>query len=369
MKTAGIYIDFPFCIARCAFCAFNIQGYREGLAERYETALHHEIALHVQMKRLQDRRIVSLYLGGGTPTRYPARTLTQIVQACRNGFDLQDDAEVTVEAHPATINKAYLKEIHEGGINRLSMGVQSFSDEQLTKLGRHHTVDEALLAFDAAREAGFDRIGIDLIYGLPDQTIADWEKTLQTAIGLDPEHLSIYSLSIEEGTTFHRQGVAAASEEDQIAMYQWAQQALYAAGFLQYEISNFAKAGCASRHNLLYWNRAETLGIGLSAHSYIDRRHETNIDLLTSYLKQIEAGRLPIKQVSSVSEEEERTDRIVFGLRKQEGIPKADLQWNQNQITQVAFLMGEGLLTEDQSRIRLTPKGMLLADEVAIALL
>jgi len=375
MKNAGIYIDFPFCIARCAFCDFNIQGFRDGLAKRYESALLKEIALHAKAGALKGSEIVSIYLGGGTPTCYAPETLNHIVQACSLFFDVQANVEVTVEAHPATINQPYLEKIrevatcHAGGINRLSMGVQSFSNDVLEQLGRHHTVEDVHTAFDAARAAGFDNIGIDLIYALPNQSLEAWETTLKTAIRLNPEHISMYGLSIEEGTLFHKQGVTSLSEEEQITQYRSAQHLLENAGFLQYEISNFAKAGYASRHNLLYWNLSETLGVGLSAHSYIDHEHKTNTNSLSYYCEQIELGNIPMIEARRVSTEEDQIDQIVFGLRKREGISKALLQYFPSRMIKATHLMEEGLLSTGGDRIFLTSDGMMVADEIAIAFL
>ncbi len=378
MKPVGLYIDFPFCIARCAFCAFNIQGYREGWVNRYLLALQKELALHAESGTLREREVVSIYLGGGTPTLHPPETLTEIVSFCRRYFHVQPNAEITVEAHPATINLqaagatdplSYLHAIHEGGVNRLSIGVQSFSDKQLTNLGRHHTVNDVYHVFDTARKAGFNNIGIDLIYSLPGQTVFEWEDTLQSAIDLGPESLSIYGLSIEEGTLFHKKGVTLPTEAEQTIQYQLAQKVLESAGYPQYEISNFAKPGYASRHNILYWNREETLGVGLSAHSYFNHAHQENTDSLPSYLDQVEAGHLPIKQVQRVSRQEEQIDAIIFGLRKREGIPQTLLQHPMNRTETAVSLIEAGLLAIEGDRILLTPQGMLLADTVALSFL
>jgi oxygen-independent coproporphyrinogen-3 oxidase len=369
MTLFGLYIDFPFCIARCAFCAFNVQGYRESISERYRLALQKELALHDLHGTANGREVISLYLGGGTPTLYPPQVISEIVSSCQRVFHFRSDAEITIEAHPATINITSLREIREAKINRLSIGVQSFSDEYLTLLGRNHTVKEAYQAFDVARSAGFDNIAIDLIYALPDQSIEDWKNTLQSAIALAPEHISIYCLSIDVGTLFHKKGVTLPSEEDQIAQYQLAQSALAEAGYQQYEISNFAKAGYASTHNLLYWDRGEVLGIGLSAHSYLNHEHKENTASIISYCEQVEAGRMPTEQTVLVSEAEADTDRIIFGLRKSAGIQKNILNRSQKHAQTANRLMKDGLLVAEGDRVCLTTRGMLLADAVAQAFL
>lgn len=371
MKPIGLYIDFPFCLARCSFCAFNIQGYREGFASRYADALQKEIIYQAEGPFRGDRMITSIYLGGGTPSLYAPEVLTGLVALCRKRLPVASDVEVTLEAHPATIHAENLLPLQEGGINRLSMGVQSFSDAHLEALGRRHTAEGARAAFLAARAAGFANIGIDLIYALPDQSFAGWEATLQAAIDLAPEHLSLYSLSIEEGTLFDKKArsglLSLPTEGEAIAQYQTAQARLAAAGYRHYEISNFARPGYECRHNLLYWDRGDVLGIGLSAHSYFDREHLVNTDSLQTYLEVIESGRLPVDRLEKVGAEAFRKDRIIFGLRKTEGIPLEYLEEDLSLRKTADRLISEGLLTVDQRQIRLTSKGLLLADEVAVA--
>ena len=373
MIPAGLYIDFPFCLARCSFCAFNIQGYREGLAERYIGALRREMLLYAEAPIWQERVLTSVYFGGGTPTLYPPAVLADLLSLCRQSFPMAADAEVTIEAHPATIHLSNLAPLREGGINRLSMGVQSFSDAHLQALGRHHTAEAARLAFHAARAAGFANIGIDLMYALPGSSVMEWEETLQSAIALSPEHLSLYCLSIEEGTLFHKKEKAGLlslpSEAEVILLYQAAQKRLKEAGYEQYEISNFARPGHACRHNLLYWNRNESLGVGLSAHSYLNREYRANTDSLPDYLDQIASGRLPIAQTEKISFEAALKDRIIFGLRKIEGIPFHFLGQDLSLEETARQLIGEGLLIHEEDRLRLSSKGILLADEVAVAFL
>jgi oxygen-independent coproporphyrinogen-3 oxidase len=332
-------------------------------------ALHKELAIHDLHDTCNGREVVSLYLGGGTPTLYPSCVINEIVSSCQRYFNFRDDAEITIEAHPATMNIADLRELQRNGINRISMGVQSFSDEYLKLLGRNHTVKEAIAAFGTARKAGFDNIGIDLIYALPDQSFEGWKETLQSAIDLAPEHISIYALSIEEGTLFHKKGVILPPEEEQIAQYQWAQKMFFEAGFQQYEISNFAKAGYASTHNHLYWDRGETLGIGLSARSYLNHEHKENTASILSYCEQVEAGLIPTEQTLPVSLEETHTDQIIFGLRKRFGIKKTLLHAVPKHEKTANNLIKDGLLATEEDRICLTPRGMLLADQVAQAFL
>ncbi len=371
MKPFGLYISLPFCIARCAFCAFSIQGYREGWANRYLLALQKEIGLVAKETLFADRAISSIYLGGGTPTLYPPDEISSLLSLIRGQFNLGLEVEVTLEAHPATIDRDNLSAYRQAGVNRLSIGVQSFRDEDLALLGRNHTAHEVYAAYAAARAAGFLNIGIDLIYGLPGQTLDAWEENLVSAIALAPDHLSLYALSIEEGTLFHRQAdrLSLPSEETTLLQYEVAQTRLARAGLDQYEISNFARPGFFCRHNLLYWDRGEVLGVGLDAHSYLERAYRANTEALSDYLLSLEQGRLPIVHLDPITAESAQTERIVFGLRKTAGLSEDLFRINATLSQKADRLLSEGLLLRHQGTLRLTQKGMHFADEVAVALL
>ncbi len=366
MNSIGLYIDIPFCIARCAFCAFNIQGYQEERAQSYITALQKELSLY--RDTLNERIITSIYVGGGTPSLYPAEILTGLLEAIFNQCQLTKDAEITLEAHPAAVDLEKLITLRQSGFNRLSLGIQSFSDQQLMALNRHHTVYDAKKSYAAARAAGFTNIGIDLIYGLPEETISAWEQTVDAAISLQPNHLSLYALSIEEGTLFHKKYKAGElslpTEEEIIDQYRLAQKKLKAAGILQYELSNF---GSPCRHNLLYWDRKEVLGIGLSAHSYVDKKSWANTDSLKIYLEKLKNGELPISEMETETDMMIRKDQIIFGLRKSEGISRSFVIEDENHHQIMETLIEEGLLIAFEDRLSLTARGELLADEVAIA--
>ncbi len=366
----GIYLDFPFCIARCAFCDFNIQGYREAPATRYLAALCKEIEQWARRApNLRTREVTSLYLGGGTPTLYSPIQIAEILSACRHHFNVTPHAEVTLEAHPATVHTANLTALRAAGVNRLSLGVQSFSDDTLKIMGRNHTVADVHRAFCAARAAGFGNIGIDLIYAIPGQTNQAWKETLDAAVRLSPDHISIYGLSIEEGTLFHKQGLLPLPEMDAAAQYRVAQARLAEAGYAQYEISNFAKPGHACQHNLLYWDRHDVLGFGLSAHSYLQQTHYRNLHRLSDYLASLDADRLPIEWSELLDDATHQLDRVIFGLRKSVGIPLRLLGRNPLLERTAKELLRDRLLIATGDHIRLTPRGMLLADEVAMAFL
>ncbi len=370
MKTIGVYISFPFCIARCAFCAFSVQGYRSGWAKRYLSALENEIRCCAR-ETVGTGTLASIYLGGGTPTLYLPQEILGLLSLIREECTVASDMEITLEAHPATLTQENLTAYRQGGINRLSIGVQSFLDKDLLLLGRNHTAADACSAYASARAAGFDNISIDLIYGLPGQTVAAWEENLATVLSLAPEHISIYSLSIEEGTLFHKtvDHLLLPSEEEEILQYEHAQRRFVLSGYRQYEISNFARPHFACRHNLLYWDRGEVLGLGLAAHSYINRQHRSNTDLLSLYISRVEEGVLPVEQMEEVDPAEERRDRIIFGLRKTEGIPEDLLKSDARLVKEADLLVLEGLLIRHEGVLRLTSRGMLMADEVALVLL
>lgn len=373
MKTLGLYIDFPFCIARCAFCAFDVEGYRVRWAERYISALDKEIKIYAALPAISKREITSIYLGGGTPSHYPSEVLHDLLAQCRALFKISEDVEITLEAHPATIDKSNLYDFQKMGINRLSLGVQSFSDKQLQQLGRHHTTQEAITAFQNARAAGFSDIAIDLMFGLPDENAKDWKNTLRQAIALSPEHISIYALSIETGTLFdkkYREGTLnLPSEGEAVALYESARTRLTHAGYKQYEISNFAKTGHESRHNLRYWNQEEVLSFGVSGHSYINGERYVNTGKIPDYIEKLEAGALPVTEREKVQPRDAAIDHIIFGLRKTEGIPAQDIAHDFIFRQTSKKLKHAGLLQNRANRIQLTQQGMHFADEVAMAFL
>ena len=296
----SLYLHIPFCQRKCPYCDFNTYAGLNRLFEPFTAALTREIA---EAGAARGRPAVrTLFLGGGTPTVLPAALLARIIDACRAAFDLLPDAEITSEANPGTVDVSRFTALRQMGINRLSMGVQSFDPAELTFLGRIHSAGEAATAFQAARAAGFDNINLDFIYGLPDQSPTTWRRTLEQAIALAPEHLSLYSLTIEEGTPFGEWAAAgrlAQPSPDLAAdLYEIADDMLEAAGYLQYEISNWARSDrspaqptthprFACRHNLTYWRNEAYLGFGPGAHSSEGGRRWAAIRPAPEYIAQI----------------------------------------------------------------------------------
>jgi len=374
--SVGLYIHVPFCHTRCHFCAFAIQIHREDRVQRYLDALSSEIRLHAGQQSLAGRRLETVYFGGGTPTSLSAGQLTSILQNIRDSFGLADAAEISVEAHPDTVTEEGLRQLAGAGFTRISFGVQSMDEGELLQIGRRTSGNRTRAAVDMAREAGFTNINLDLIYGVPGQTLDGWLATLDAVLSLEPAHLSCYALTVEEKTRLHldvRRGDAvepdAALQND---MEDATAQRLAAAGFTRYEISNYARPSHACRHNLLYWQGEDYLGLGPSAQSYLDGRRFGNIENVEGYCQALEEGRSVITESELLNADQRQHERIVFGLRLIEGVDQdllrhepPDRAWQQT----LDQLTRRGLLEKRAGRIRLTDEGRRYADSVAVELL
>lgn len=282
MPPLALYVHVPFCQTKCPYCDFNTYAGIESLMPSYVGAIEHEAAQWGAW--LGRPRLTSIFFGGGTPSYLPTRDLTRLMRAIAAAFDIAPDAESTAEANPGDCTRERLQVMRRIGFNRISIGVQSFDDRELELLGRRHSAEHAKRAVDAARKAGFENLSLDLMFGLPYQFASTWEHTLEEAIALEPDHLSAYALTLEGGTPMEadvRSRRLPEPDPDLVAeMYQAAQRALAAAGYEQYEISNWAKPGRASNHNLAYWRSECYLGIGPAAHSYLFANGEPALDAL-----------------------------------------------------------------------------------------
>ncbi|MBD0305641.1 MAG: radical SAM family heme chaperone HemW [Nitrospiraceae bacterium] len=375
--SVGVYIHIPFCRTRCHFCAFYLQIYRRDRALAYLDSLSHEISLHAAQDTLEGRRPESVYFGGGTPTILPPGELAKVLQLIRKQFNPRDDAEITLEAHPDTVDEEGLKDLRQAGFNRISFGVQSMDQDELIRIGRRTVPDRTRAAVSLARHAGFENINLDLIYGLPGQSLESWRSTLRETIALNPSHLSCYALTIEDGTLLQRerQGDPAETEQSlQIAMENLADGELISVGFHRYEISSFCEPGFACRHNLLYWTGGDYLGLGPSAQSYLNGVRMGNVEDLKAYRTALKEGRLPLAHTERLSSEQRRREALVFGLRLTDGIAFAplggqarhnDTSWNDA----LERMINDGLVEAGSGRIRLTEMGRRFADSVAVALL
>ncbi len=371
----GLYIHVPFCRSRCHFCAFYLQIYREDRAQNYLTALFHEIQLHAERQTLGSRRLDTVYFGGGTPTALQPSDLCEILACAQTNFGLHPDAEITVEAHPDTVNVDGLSQLLNAGFNRVSFGVQSFDEHELADIGRPPLPETTRTVVASARRAGFTNINLDLIYGLTGQTLDSWQATLDEAVALKPSHLSCYALTVEEGTRLIvdiRRGNRTNPEEFlQNALEEEAVTRLANAGFERYEISNYCRPGHACRHNKLYWENGEYLGIGPSAQSYVGGSRFGNAVDLKAYQQMLAIGRLPIAEREELSPEQRRREAIVFGFRLTDGIALVSLYEDKDAGWEhkVRSLVDEGWLEEVDGRVKLTAAGRRFADSIAVDLL
>jgi putative oxygen-independent coproporphyrinogen III oxidase len=365
MSGGGLYVHVPFCLTRCGYCDFNTYAGLDHLSGRYVRALHAEASLAAP--DWSGERFVSIFLGGGTPTMLPAQALRSLLGELRERFAVDDHAEVTSEANPDTVDQAYLAALRVAGVSRLSLGVQSFDPTVLDALERIHSPESARRAYAAARAAGFENVNLDLIYGANGESLESWDRTLREAIAMEPEHVSAYALTIEPATALGRMvaaGLVPPPDPDlQADMYDLACEVLREAGYRHYEVSNWAKPGFECLHNLGYWEGRPYLGLGAGAHSYRDGRRWWNVRPPQQYLEEVEAGRLPIGGDELLTEDERRTERLLLGLRKADGVP---FDWVDG--LSLDEFIERGLAERRDGRIALTDRGMLLGNDLVLEL-
>jgi oxygen-independent coproporphyrinogen-3 oxidase len=318
----GLYIHIPFCRSKCGYCAFNSYPVKIYNPVSYLTALYREI--NFWSNRTKKDKFGSLFIGGGTPTILPARELTELLTLLRERFAIGEDAEITIETNPNTVDLAKLTELRGCGVNRLSIGIQSFRDRTLGLINRTHTAAEGREAIALARKAGFANLNLDLIYGLPGQTPATWQETLEEALVLAPDHLAAYQLSIDAGSGFAEQaaqGKLHLPDEEQTA--EMAERILAlapAAGLERYEISNFARPGQRCRHNLIYWQNGSYLGLGAGAVSNWAGLRIRNVAPPELYAKRLRGGELPWLDAEALEREASFRETVIMGLRLIEGL-------------------------------------------------
>lgn len=370
----SVYIHIPFCIRKCSYCDFNSFEGPISRLDDYAELLMAELKLRAEI--LPPAGTNTLYFGGGTPSLLPLTLVSNLVAAVNETFPLRKDAEITLEANPGTVTPESLEGYLAAGISRLSIGIQSLDDRQLSLLGRIHTADEARRAVNMARSAGFENIGIDLIHGLPGQTLEEWQSTLREAITMKPQHISAYGLSVEEGTPFaalaEKGELILPDEELSAAMFEMTSAHLCKEGYDHYEISNFAMPGYRSRHNQVYWERKNYLGLGAGAHSFFRSpgfgcRWE-NPSLLNDYEAAVSNGKMPAPV--PVSYKEAMSEFMFLGLRRLEGVDRNDFAGQFGMGLEQAFpgavesACKNGLLLAEGARLRLSAKGLLLANMV-----
>ena len=381
-KKIGIYLHIPFCIKKCSYCAFNSLP-SGGVPKEYLQAVYKEIEWTSSLFNLKDQAADTIYFGGGTPSLLSPEEVEGFLGSIRSGYDLSENAEITLELNPTAQDELNIKGYRRAGINRLSIGVQSFDEKNLKFLGRLHGAREAESSFAGARKAGFDNISIDLICGLPGQRISDVKADLDRALKLNPEHISLYLLSIENGTPLYR-AVRTGSflplhDEMQGEIYQCASEYLRANGYNRYETSNYAREGFESKHNMRYWSGEDYIGVGAGAHSFISdigwgMRH-WNLKPPHEYIKSIEGDMLPLEELEILTRSDAIRDYVLTALRISTGLTEEMLN------KKFAISMFEALSEEalrmlptdiyihEEGHMRLTEKGALMADEVAARLL
>lgn len=372
MPEISLYIHIPFCWQKCRYCDFVSFSGREQSMAQYTEALVTELRL---VREKLPSVAKTIFIGGGTPTCLPDELLTQVLRAAQC-WVTDKLLEYTVEANPGTVTADKLALLRQYGVNRLSMGVQSSHQQELTLLGRSHSFEDARESVRLARTAGFDNINLDLIYGLPGQTLAHWRQTLEQVLALSPEHLSLYQLKIEEDTVFGRwleQGrIAEFDDEVAFAMYMTAHELLEEHGYYQYEISNYARPGCESLHNQAYWCTDDYYGAGLAAHSFLRPSRYFNPVAMSDYLTLLLQDRLPIQETEVLTQQQCMEETMFMGLRMNRGVDLKRFQMRYGQRADEIFAPAidkcrrHGWLEIVDNHLRLTDQGCVLGNLVFV---
>lgn len=368
-----LYVHVPFCVAKCHYCAFI-----SGVPHQHELAEYPELLLReLQLHPPGGGPLDSVYFGGGTPSLLQPSQLARLLEGIASHTGIQPDAEITLEANPGTVDGSSLKAFRDSGINRVSLGIQSFDDRTLKVLGRIHTAEQSRQALRDARTAGFSNVSIDLIHSLPGQSLDQWKTELLHATELSPDHISIYGLTVEAGTQFarvyHPDSPELADEDLSADMFELADQFLSAAGFEHYEIANYARPGYRSQHNSGYWHRDGYLGLGAAAHSFLRNGHGvrfSNPDNLEEYRRGVLSGHLARIGEFELSPSEAMAEYIYLGLRLSEGVNRHSFELEFGRSFESVYgavttdLVKFGLLNQNDAVITLTRRGMLISNQV-----
>jgi len=367
---AGIYVHIPFCARRCIYCGF-FSTVREAEAARYVNALCSELVS--RRDYLEGAPVETVYFGGGTPSRLTPDQIGQVIDCIRTSFGLDNLQELTVECNPDDITSAYVTALRASGVNRISMGVQTFNDDLLRFMGRRHTASQAIEAVKTCFESGITNISIDLMYGLPGQTLQIQQHDLETATGLEVQHISSYCLSYEEGSPLEKMrndGHITATDDDTCAqMYDRMCGHLHDAGFDHYEISNFCRPGYHSRHNSSYWDGTPYMGIGAGAHSYNGSSRQWNPDNLDTYMSGVEQG-TPKFEIENLSQADLYNERLMLRLRTAQGLNLSLLnpQDRLSVLHSAAALIKDGLLLSENDTLRIPEPKMFISDTIISSL-
>ncbi len=375
--SAGIYIHIPFCATRCHYCNFATGGYEPELARRYVAAVRAEINRSDVSTKPEMRDVDTIYFGGGTPTTLSIQQISSLIELCRRTFNVAPNAEVTAEANPGSVSQAYLEDLRAIGVNRLSFGVQSFDDGELQMIGRTHSAEDAREAVRMARDAGFVNVSIDLIAGLPEQKMETWRHNLDEAFTLASDHLSVYLLELyNDAPLLHRINrgeLRAIDEELTVEMYFALMDEAERHGFEHYEISNWARPGFESSHNLKYWTGAPYWAFGVSAAGYDGQTRWSNTRNIHEYLQKIESGQSPIAERVELGEEDRQSENLFLRLRLKDGVDLGEHQriFGVNALeryhNELERLREAGLVELDENILKISRAGTVLANEVFAA--
>ena len=377
LSSLGLYIHIPFCRVRCQFCAFYVKPHYQKYVQAFLDGLAREIDAYGDLYGLNTTPVTSVYFGGGTPTVLSAKQLVAVLDNIERTFRVSKDAELSIEAHPNTINFENLTILRSRGFNRLSMGVQSFDDHELQQLGGRSESQTTEKVFELARQVGFQNINLDLMYGFLGHTLSSWEQTLDATINLKPAHVSCYAFTVEEGSYFYEKVLVGEASEPEEALQndlgKFTRISLERKGYEQYEISNFCQPGFACQHNLRYWTSEAYLGFGPSAQSYLGGVRFGNVGDLNSYCEILANSELPFKNLEPLNIQQIQKERIIFGLRMRKGVSvervrslsKKNVAWGRSLVT----LVNQGLISEEEGHVRLTTRGIQFADSVSAALI
>jgi len=373
-REIGVYVHVPFCVKKCYYCAFNTAPHDDEAMRRYVSAVRSEIAIAARAGWASDVAVASVFFGGGTPSLLHPDDLAGILASLGRAFVVAPDAEITIECNPESVTRPKFEAYRASGVTRVSLGVQSLDDAILLTLGRLHGSTGARRAFEAARAAGCDNVSVDLMYGLPDQDGAAWRRTVGAVLDWRPDHLSPYGLSLDAGSVWGSTEVPGLPPEDTVVEQYWtlAREAR-ARGYDHYEISNYARPGFRSRHNLGYWRRGEYLAFGPGACGFLGDVRWGNAKPVARYCGEIEAGRLPIETFERLDTGQALAERLILGLRTSDGVPRewlaARLEGDRRLAERVASWRAAGWLIDERDRVRLTEAGFLVSDALFVDLL
>ncbi|WP_262173386.1 radical SAM family heme chaperone HemW [Saccharococcus sp. Marseille-Q5394] len=369
----GMYIHIPFCHQICHYCDFNKVFFKNQPVDEYIESIGNELTIMANEGHSFEG-LETVFLGGGTPTSLSEKQLDRLLEIIHQHVDVRALREFSTEANPDELTRGKLSVLKNGGVGRLSIGVQSFDEQLLKRIGRTHSADTPTKVIRDAREIGFENISIDLIYGLPEQTVKQWEETIDKALSLDLPHYSGYSLIVEPKTVFYnlmnKGKLPLPGEDIEAEMFSMLMDRMVKAGRRQYEISNFALPGSESIHNLIYWDNDEYAGIGAGAHGYLKGRRYANYGPLRKYMESMETGSRPVMESNEVTSTEAMEEEMFLGLRKSEGVSlqsfksKFGKSLTEEYGIVLAELSGKGLISESGGSIKLTRKGVFRGNEV-----